>query len=340
MSTVDKKERTIPKVTVGIPVYRVEKYIERCARSLFEQTLNNIEYIFVDDKTPDNSMEILESVINDYPARIEQIKIIRHTDNRGSATSRNTVLENATGEYIIFCDSDDWVEKDMYEKLYEKAKLENADIVCSSICAVYAGNKEYRKFVQYQSKEHFIYDVLVGLEDGEVLTRLVRRSLYLDNNISFPDGFDMMEDYTVIIRLAFFAQKIVYVSESYYYLNRLTSDNISTVNNYRTEKWRRDVVHNIDLVANFLAVNTGNKYDKAIREAKLQYKVLINSFYEGKDRSFIKMIWPDIKPNPFRISSWKMERKVYIWLHYLTVREIIKPSILLFLKRVFKYMRN
>ncbi len=101
------------KVSVIIPVYNVEKYIEHCARSLMEQTLMDIEYIFVDDCTPDHSMEILQRVLTDYPERLESIRIIHHTQNSGLATVRNTGLQSAQGEYIKHCDRADWVEPDM-----------------------------------------------------------------------------------------------------------------------------------------------------------------------------------------------------------------------------------
>lgn len=119
-----------PKVSVIIPVYGVERYIEQCARSLFEQTMQDgIEYIFVDDCSPDKSIEILENVLREYPHRRLQTRIIRHTENQGLGGARKTGMEYATGEYIIHCDSDDWVEPDMYETLYRKATEENADIV-------------------------------------------------------------------------------------------------------------------------------------------------------------------------------------------------------------------
>ena len=78
----------MPKVSVVIPVYGVEKYIERCARSLFEQTLDDIEYIFVNDCTKDRSIDILNEVINDYPARKQQVRIVHHEENKGSALAR------------------------------------------------------------------------------------------------------------------------------------------------------------------------------------------------------------------------------------------------------------
>ena len=88
-------------VSILVPVYGVEKYIERCARSLFEQTYENLEYIFVDDCTPDKSIEILKRVIEDYPNRKNQVRIIHHEHNRGLAAARNTALDAATSEFYL-----------------------------------------------------------------------------------------------------------------------------------------------------------------------------------------------------------------------------------------------
>lgn len=111
----------MPKVSVVVPVYGVEKYIERCARSLFEQTLEDMEFVFVDDCTKDKSIAILEKVIEDYPKRKKQIKIIHHDHNKGLSHARETGVNNAAGDYIGHCDSDDWVDKNMYEEMYVKA---------------------------------------------------------------------------------------------------------------------------------------------------------------------------------------------------------------------------
>ena len=99
-------------VSILVPVYKVEDYIERCARSLFEQTYSNLEFIFVDDCSPDDSVEILGRIMDDYPARKEAVRIIRHNHNRGSAASRNTALDNGSGEFVFAVDSDDWLELD------------------------------------------------------------------------------------------------------------------------------------------------------------------------------------------------------------------------------------
>lgn len=118
-----------PKVSVCVPIYNTEKYIEKCTRSLFNQTLDDIEYVFVDDCSPDNSIEILENIIKEYPHRKDSIRIIRHEKNQGHAGAFKTLLMNASGKYIITCDSDDWVEPNIYERLYTKAVETGADVV-------------------------------------------------------------------------------------------------------------------------------------------------------------------------------------------------------------------
>ena len=99
----------LPKVSVIVPVYGVAQYIEKCARSLFEQTLEDIEYIFVDDCTQDNSIEILHNIIKDYPHRQQQTRIIHHETNKGLPIARKTGIENATGKYISVAFYDLWI---------------------------------------------------------------------------------------------------------------------------------------------------------------------------------------------------------------------------------------
>ena len=111
----------MPKVSVIIPIYGVEKYIERCARSLFEQTLDDIEYIFIDDCTPDNSMIVLQSIIEKYRFRLDKekkvVRIEKMPSNSGLTAVRSHGMQLALGEYVIHCDSDDWVDRELYETM-------------------------------------------------------------------------------------------------------------------------------------------------------------------------------------------------------------------------------
>ena len=117
------------KVSILIPVYKVEKYIERCARSVFEQTFGDLEIIFVDDCSPDNSITILKRVLEDYPDRKKQTRIIRHKKNEGLSGARNTAIKAATGDYIYFLDSDDEISKDCIQELIGPLKKTHYDFV-------------------------------------------------------------------------------------------------------------------------------------------------------------------------------------------------------------------
>lgn len=118
------------KVSILVPIYGTEKYIERCTRSLFEQTYSNIEFVFVNDCTPDRSVEILKSILEKYPQQKSNTKIISHDKNRGVATARNTLLDNATGDYVMWVDSDDYIDKNAVKILIQKVVQTNADIIC------------------------------------------------------------------------------------------------------------------------------------------------------------------------------------------------------------------
>jgi len=118
-------------VTIGIPVYNVEKYIEKSLLSALNQTYDNIEYILVDDKGSDNSMMIARNVIANHP-RGKDVKIIEHPENIGTGAARNSAISAATGKYIFFMDSDDEISPDCIEKLYEKMQMEEVDFVIGS----------------------------------------------------------------------------------------------------------------------------------------------------------------------------------------------------------------
>jgi len=195
------------KVSVIIPVYGVEKYIERCARSLFSQTLKEMEFIFVDDCTPDKSMQILDKVINDYPERQGQIIVLRHEKNKGLPQARKSGIEVAKGEYIAHCDSDDWVEKTMYEKMYNFANNKEIDIV---YCDFYRTNGT--------SKEYSTLNANRALMSGPVWNKLIKKELYY-NNIIYPTA-NKAEDGALMLQLSYYATNREHLKEAlYYYFN-------------------------------------------------------------------------------------------------------------------------
>lgn len=149
------------KVSLLIPVYGVEKYIEKCAVSLFEQTYEDIEYIFVDDCTPDNSMNVLSGVIERYPKRKDHTRIIHHDCNKGLAQARNTALEAATGDFVLNVDSDDYLELQAIERLCAVADKKKADVVVFGFYSVYVkGRVACPNMYHFVDKESYLKSLL------------------------------------------------------------------------------------------------------------------------------------------------------------------------------------
>ena len=206
------------KVSVLVPVYNVSAYIERCARSLFEQTFDDIEYIFVNDATPDDSMERLEAVIRQYPER--EVRIVSHERNRGLAVARKTALLAASGDYVCCVDSDDYVETDMVAALYAKA-VEEGRTSWWRICTSNIRIKQW-------------YPILSCIKTGSRIVRMcwmlrrivpfcvqkmIRRKFWLDIHVFAPKEIRYCEDVYVTTRLYFFAHKIVKADRTYYHYN-------------------------------------------------------------------------------------------------------------------------
>lgn len=216
----------MPKVSVIIPVYNVANYIERCARSLFEQTLDDMEFIFVDDASPDNSVQILQETLSYYPQRKSQVYIIHHESNLGLTAARNSGLGMATGDFIANCDSDDYVSRNMYKSLYEKAIQEEADVVyCDFFMAYSLYNECYKTLNNDEDKTVFLKQYL--LQSWSVLwNMIISRELLLAHNLHSPQGITYCEDFYLTVRILFYANKIAKINDALYYYNRANNSSI------------------------------------------------------------------------------------------------------------------
>ncbi len=121
------------KLSVCVPVYNVAPFVEKCARSLFGQTYGNMEFVFVDDASPDDSVAIVRRALEDYPARRSQVRILRHETNRGLVAARKTAIRAATGDLVAHCDSDDWLDADLYARMVARLEETGADAVLCPI---------------------------------------------------------------------------------------------------------------------------------------------------------------------------------------------------------------
>ena len=236
-------------VSVIIPVWGVEKYIERCARSLFEQSMDSIEFIFVDDCTPDRSIDILKEVIKDYPARRDNIKILHHDKNKGLPEARQTGIRNAVGDYIIHCDSDDWVDKELYEKMFHKAIRDNLDVV---VCQM----KETDGYEMYDitlfpdaDRQHVTNNISDWLNEGSLCNKMFRRTIYKDDIVT-PVGA-MAEDKCMVLQLIYYCKRIGLVTDYNYYIWKNPTSIIRIRTEERIFKNFKEGIENFKIIASF-----------------------------------------------------------------------------------------
>ena len=216
------------KVSCLVPVYKVERYIERCARSLFEQTYPNLEFIFIDDKTPDDSIAILKKVISEYPEREKSCSIISHDKNRGLAAARNTAIDNASGEFLTHIDSDDWIEKNAIELLVKKQLKTGADIVTGNAIMHSTDGVEFLTHPVSESKQEMILLLFMDTYDHMIWSRLIRRSLYEPGKVRCIEGADVAEDRLQITQLAYFASSFAQADSFVYNYERRNVHSIMT----------------------------------------------------------------------------------------------------------------
>lgn len=217
------------KVSVLVPVYGVERFIERCARSLFQQDYENMEYVFVDDCTPDHSIEILEKTLCDYPQRKDQVRIVRHDRNRGLGAARNTAVCHASGLFFLHCDSDDWIDARAISLLVEQQILTNADVVSGNVFAFDEKDGEELEQPQYRNREELLRQMLSCQKPSyhTVWRRLIRASLYHDYHIRVLEGTNVGEDWQVIPKLVYYANQVAGIDQVIYYYNCVNQDSYS-----------------------------------------------------------------------------------------------------------------
>ena len=221
-----------PKVSILVPVYKTSTFIEKCAQSLFGQTFADIEYIFVDDASPDDSIEKLKQTLINYPNRKKQVIIVHHPTNQGLANTRKTALQAASGDYIAIVDSDDFIELNMIEMLYNKAIQDDADIVVADFTNEYR-NRTTLYFNSIVPDKWINFRTLLSQKkiSNTLCSKLIRKTLYSQPECSVLSGLNYMEDGYVLIRLFYFAKKIVKVDQSFYHYVHSNENSITKTKN-------------------------------------------------------------------------------------------------------------
>lgn len=297
-------------ISVVVPIFNVHNFIERCVCSLLEQTLKDIEYVFIDDATPDDSVEILKSCLDRYPERKGRVAILTHEQNQGLPAARNTGLAVATGEYVFHCDSDDFVEKDMLEEMYNAAKAKDADMVYCDFYLSFEKNERYMSNPVYETADDALRSgFLGGNMKYNVWNKLVRRSLYTENGIAFPAGHAMGEDMTMV-RLAACAKSIAYVPKAFYHYVKLNANAYSAT---MSERHKIDIRFNVDQTVAFLQKKFGNALDKEIAFFKLNTKLPFLITDDATQYEVWKEWWPEANGFIFQNRNQSFRTKLVQW---------------------------
>lgn len=215
------------KISVIIPVYKAEAFVEKCAMSFKQQTLNEYELIFVNDCSPDNSLQVLRKIASDD----KRIKVLNLQSNVGPMCARVEGYSIASGEYITFCDSDDIIPANALELMYNKAKESNADIVAGSIAFKYIDeNREtiWKSNLKYGNDRISVFKSLLKNEFRHNLVgKLIRRDLLLNYNYSNVKGLRYFEDFLLLYQLVDNSSKCICIQDVVYYY--IQTDGSSTM---------------------------------------------------------------------------------------------------------------
>lgn len=270
----------IPKLSIIVPIYRVENTIERCVNSLFKQNYDNIEYIFVNDATNDKSVEILEQIIAKNPHKKAICKIIHHSENKGLSAARYSGLLNSTGDYIWHIDSDDAIDPDAVAGIMHIIEKENSDIVLFNACEVWTNEKRLIKNYLPSSIDEETILTLTRQKRFELCFRVIKRNLY--TGLEMDQTLSMGEDWATTPRLSAKAKIISYFDKICYYY-------------YRDPK-----------------SITGNLGEKGINSLLACYRVLHTFFFKTKYVAYLPVAKAYLKIHMLKMARNSKENYIYI----------------------------
>lgn len=248
-------------ISVIIPLYNVENYIDNCLQSVLDQSFQNLEIILIDDGSIDDSGKICDA----YSRKDDRIRVL-HIRNSGVSAARNCGLDIATGEYIAFIDSDDTVHQNYIDELYKTAETQDSDIVCSGY--TYTGKElkyEHNDFKNLSNSRESFVEHLLQNTGGTICSKLFKASIISDNQLKFDGTLKMREDLIFSLEFAFFANSFHVVHNFYYNYNGLNVDSLSNADNTENRLQVRNIItkilekHNFNKVVEERLLNIRNK---------------------------------------------------------------------------------
>lgn len=213
------------RISLIAPIYGVEKYIRQFALTVLGQTYQDVQFVFVNDGTKDASMDILEQLIEEKFQHLRSRITILNKENGGLPSARKAGLDCAEGEYILFADSDDWLEQDAVEKVMAKADETGADIIYFDLIKEYGNRTSYKREKDYtvETKDRFIVNIFNYKSHGYAVTKCFRKSLYTDNVVYIPK-LGMHEDIYLMSQIIFHAKSLVHIPEALYHYRKDNMD--------------------------------------------------------------------------------------------------------------------
>lgn len=317
-------------VSVIIPVYGVAGFVERCAESLMCQSMREgVEFIFIDDATPDDSIALVRKVVERHPERAAQVRILTHEANQGLPAARNTGMQAARGEYIIHIDGDDFAEPTMIQDLYTAAKSSDADFAWSDYYLTFPDKKRLLKQPKYDTPIDAVRGMLRGSMKYNVWNKICRLSIYKDNSIEFPAGNAMGEDITMIM-LALHSSKCAYVEKPLYNYVQNQGQMTASFNEEKLNSLRYNCNRIREYINNKFP-NFGLESESAALNQLMKWPFLIDGKYSSYRRwhewfpESNKYIWQTKGVNKrIKFIEWCAAKHLYpiVWLHYILVIKI------------------
>lgn len=212
-------------ISVIVPVYNAEKYLDKCIQSILGQTYPHIELLLIDDGSTDSS----GSICDRYLTVDTRVRVF-HKPNEGISATRNLGLDNANGDWIAFVDSDDWIERDMYEQMHSAAMNNKVEMVCCDLLMEHKDNSEVLTYNNEFDDHKLMYDCLapISVEYFAAWNKLVSRRVYTTYNVRALNGPNMWEDVELMTKIRYFASSCCVVSKPLYHYNMTNVNSITS----------------------------------------------------------------------------------------------------------------
>jgi glycosyltransferase involved in cell wall biosynthesis len=310
---------TMPKISLIIPVYNAGEYLRCCVNSVQAQTFTDFECMLIDDNSSDNSLLICE----EYARKDKRIKVIHNQQNKGSSQTRKIGYASTTGDYILCVDSDDWLENNMLDKLYQTAVSDNLDITWCNYYLDKENSEIQREHIKSSTKIEFLREVFTRRDFTVALwNKLIRRSLF--SQIVFPVA-SQSEDIPITLQLIYYANSIGYLDDALYH----HCFNSGSISQAKERKYARmeEVYANLKAATMFLKEKFGENIKNCLEPELSNYinkaKIEHLSHKETRDIKKLFELYPESNSNifnrGFKASSFKK------FLLFFATRSILFP---------------